>query len=138
MFKSIDTVQKILIVILLSAVFFAVYLSSLFKTRERRLSIQRDDLAQKTQTLTLQTHELTETKDWLHEALTKSDKARVELERTKKELENANLELKERIEELERFNKVTVGREIRMAELKDEIRNLREVVKKLQEKIPTK
>jgi polyhydroxyalkanoate synthesis regulator phasin len=109
----------------------AAYLASLFKKREARLQAQKDELVEKTQLLTSQTQELTTTKDYLHEALTKSDKARAELERTKVELEKTNAQLKAKVDELEKYGEVTTGRELKMVELKEEIKNLRETVKDL-------
>lgn len=44
-------------------------------------------------------------------------------------------ELRERINELERFQKVTVGRELRMLELKKEIKKLKEEIEELKGKI---
>lgn len=120
---------------LAAAVFFAVYLSGLFKNREKRLQVKTDEAIKKTELLTLQTQELTQTKDWLHEALVKSDKARVELQKTKEDLEKANLELTAKIEELEKYGRVTVGRELKMAELKTEIKTLKETVKNLQNRL---
>jgi hypothetical protein len=59
-------------------------------------------------------------------------KRRLELavaERTK-ELEVSNLVLKEKIEDLEKWQKLTVGREVKMADLKLEINELKERLKK--------
>lgn len=57
-------------------------------------------------------------------------KAEKELMRSKEKLENVveerTRELKEKIAELERINEVMTGRELRMIELKDEIRKLKE------------
>jgi hypothetical protein len=118
---------------IISAVIFAVFLSVLFKNREKKLNLQRDDLFKKTEQLTIQTQELTKTKDYLHEALTKSDKARGDLEQTKLELEKANLELKSKLDEIEKYSEVTTGRELKMIELKNEIKNLQDRIKTLEE-----
>ncbi|PIS30335.1 MAG: hypothetical protein COT41_03445, partial [Candidatus Portnoybacteria bacterium CG08_land_8_20_14_0_20_40_83] len=82
-----------------------------------------------------QTQELSKTKDYLHEALTKSDAARVEIEKTKAELEKANLELQAKVRELEKYGQVTTGRELKMIELKEEIKNLRETVENLKDQL---
>lgn len=116
----------------LSAVFFAVYLSGLFKSRERSLRIKTDEAVKKSNILSLQTEELTKTRDYLHEALTKSEKARKELDRARQELEKANSELMKKIEELEKYDKVTTGREVKMMELKEKIESLEAVIKKLE------
>ena len=58
------------------------------------------------------------------EELTQSLEVRVK-ERTK-HLEETKKELQERVEELEKFHKVTVGRELKMMELKKEIGKLKE------------
>ncbi len=50
-------------------------------------------------------------------------------------MEKANLELKKKIDELEKFYNVTVGREVKMAELKSEIKQLKENIKRLEEKL---
>jgi len=116
---------------LFAATAIAVYLGGLFKIREKRLKEQKDELAVKAQVLTTQTQELTKTKDYLHEALTKSDKSRVELMAAQKQLET-------KIRELEKYGEVTTGREIRMIELKQKIKNLEEIVKDLQNQIANK
>jgi hypothetical protein len=114
---------------------FGGYLAGLFRRREARLLIQKNELAEKTQILTVKTQELTKTKDYLHEALTKSDAARVEIEKTKNELQKANLELQAKLKELEKYGQVTIGRELKMAELKKEIKKLQDTVGDLQEQI---
>lgn len=113
----------------LATAVFAGYLARLFREREERLQVQKNELTEKTELLTLQTQELTLAKGLLQDALIKSDTARVEAGRAKEELEKANLELRKKIEELEKFYRVTVGREIKMMELKKEIKTLREQIK---------
>jgi hypothetical protein len=120
---------------ILGAAFYAGYLSGLLKRREKKLESQKDELIDKTQKLTHQTQELTKTRDYLHEALSKSDKARVEVEKTKTELQKMNLELQAKINELEKYGQVTTGRELRMIELKEEIKNLRETVENLKSQL---
>jgi hypothetical protein len=83
---------------------FSVALANLNRNREEKLRQQRDQLSGKTRLLTIQTEQLIQTKE---------------------ELEKANLEAKEKIEELEKFSRLVVGRELRMAELKEELKNLK-------------
>jgi len=45
------------------------------------------------------------------------------------ERRNAKEGLKERVEELEKWQRLTVGREVRMTELKEEIKKLKEKIK---------
>jgi hypothetical protein len=118
-----------------SSAILASYLAGLFKKREARLIIQKQELTEKTRLLTVQTRELTQTKDYLHEALTKSDKARGELEHTKAELEKSNLELKAKLVEVEKYGEITTGRELKMMELKNEIKDLRDTIANLKGRI---
>ncbi len=90
------------------AVAFSVALANLNRNREEKLRQQRDQLSGKTRLLTVQTEQLILTKE---------------------ELEKANLEAKEKIDELEKFSRLVVGRELRMAELKEEIKKLKETPK---------
>jgi hypothetical protein len=111
-----------------AAIFFSVFLSALIRDRETGLRQQRDQLTDKTRLLTTETRELAKTRDYLHEALTKSDKSRAELMAAQKQLEA-------KIRELEKYGEVTTGREIKMIELKEKIKNLEEVVKDLQTQV---
>jgi len=113
---------------MIAVALYAVYLVNIFRNREKKLRGKTDEAIKKSELLTLQTQELSKTKDYLHEALTKSDAARVEIEKTKAELEKANLELQAKVRELEKYGQVTTGRELKMIELKEEIKNLRETV----------
>jgi hypothetical protein len=92
--------------------------------------VQRDELIDKTNILTQQKGELAQTQEWLNDALVKSDKARLEVTATKEELEGDNLQLNKKIEELEKFYRVTVGRELKMVELKKEIKNLKDITER--------
>jgi len=109
-----------------SAAVVAIFLADLFRNREKVLQSQKKDLIEKTVELTKQTGELIETKNWLHDALAKSDKTRLELEIAKNELEKTNLTLQAKIQELQKFDEATTGREIKMMELKKEIKELRQ------------
>lgn len=113
-----------------AAAVFAAQIASLFRRREANLQTQKNELGEKAETLIRQAKELTETKDWLHQALARSDMTRADLEKAKRELEKTNSALEAKIEELEKFNRLTVGREIKMGELKKEIAKLKEDINK--------
>lgn len=115
--------------------FAAAFLSSLIRNREKKLRQQRDQLSGQTQLLTLQTQELTHAKDQIQDALVRSDVARRAATQSRDEAEKANLELKKKIDELEKFYKITIGREVRMVELKSEIKDLKDTIKKLEEEL---
>jgi len=110
--------------------FLSGYIATIFRKREKRLQVQRDELIDKTNILTQQKGELAQTQEWLNDALVKSDKARLEVTATKEELEGDNLQLNKKIEELEKFYRVTVGRELKMVELKKEIKNLKDITER--------
>ena len=120
---------------MIAVALYALYLVNIFRNREKKLRGKTDEAIKKSELLTLQTQELSKTKDYLHEALTKSDAARVEIEKTKAELEKANLELQAKVRELEKYGQVTTGRELKMIELKEEIKNLRETVENLKDQL---
>jgi hypothetical protein len=110
------------------AVVYSVVLSNLIRRREKGLREESEKSAKQAEILIAQTQELTKTKDYLHEALVKSDKSRQELTKAKEELEA-------KIRELEKYGEVTTGRELRMMELKEKIKNLEDVVKNLQTQV---
>ncbi len=118
---------------IIGATFYAGYLAGLLKKREKRAVLQRNELFQKSQLLHLQTEELTKTKNLLQEALVKSDASRIEAQRAKEELEKTNQELREKIIELEKFYRTAVGRELKMIELKEEVKSLEKIIKKLKD-----
>lgn len=120
------------------AVIFSIILSGLFRKQIKALSDKSDTLTKQSRLLTSQTQELTQAKDQLQSAFTKSDIARKVATNAKEDLEKANLELRSKIDELEKFYKVTVGREVKMVELKLRIKELDETVKKLQDKLSKK
>ncbi len=115
---------------ILGAAFYAGYLSNLFKRREKRIIEQKNELGQKTELLITQTQELTQAQGQLQGALTRSDVSRKAATQARDEMEKANLELKKKIDEMEKFYKVTIGREVRMAELKEKIKELEKKTKK--------
>lgn len=117
-----------------AAVIFSVFLSNLIRRREKDMRDKQENLTGQANVLFKQTQELTQTKNWLHEALTKSDKARIELEKAKQELEKTNFERQARIKELEIYGQVTVGREIKMVELKEKIKELENKIKESENK----
>ncbi len=53
-----------------------------------------------------------------------------EIKKKEEEIRTSRIELEERIEAMERFNKLTIGREMKMVELKEEISELKEELKK--------
>lgn len=67
---------------------YAGYLAGLNRRREKSLEIQRDELDQKAKILIQQTTELTRTKNWLNEALVKSDKLRIQADGARRDQEN--------------------------------------------------
>lgn len=103
------------------AVFFSAALSNLLKKREKKVLEQRDKLQNQTEKLIKQTKEISMTRDRLKESLDKSNKLREEASQAKKELE-------EKVDQLEKFYKITVGREMKMAELKNKIEELEKKV----------
>jgi len=107
-----------------AAAVYAGYLASIFMKREKRLQEKTDEAIKKSQLLTLQTQELTKTQGELQSSLTKSDTARKAATQARDEAQKANLELKKKIDELEKFYKITVGREVKMAEMKKRIKEL--------------
>ncbi len=120
----------------LAVAVFAGYLAGLFKQREKRLMVQKNELVEKTEVLTSQTQELTQAKDEIQGALVISDVAKRAATQSRDEAEKANLELKKKIDELEKFYKITVGREVRMVELKEKIKELEGKIKKEEDSKP--
>ncbi len=118
--------------------FTAAFLSNLIRSREKKLRQQHGQLSSQTQLLTHQTQELTQAKDEIQGALVISDVAKRAATQSRDEAEKANLELKKKVDELEKFYKITVGREVRMVELKSQIKDLRQTIKNLEGEISKK
>ncbi len=68
--------------------------------------------------------DLTERKKWETEIKKLNESLEQKVKERTAELENANIKLKEQVEELERFKRATIQRELRMKELKDRLREL--------------
>ncbi|OGZ34406.1 MAG: hypothetical protein A2Y98_02055 [Candidatus Portnoybacteria bacterium RBG_19FT_COMBO_36_7] len=113
------------------AVAFSVVLSNLIRKRETRLREEIKRSTKQAEQLFVQTKELTKTKDYLHEALEKSDKSRQELTESKKQLEV-------KLAEVEKYGELTTGREIKMIELKKNIKDLEDKITDLQTQIDNK
>jgi len=122
----------------ISAAFFAWFISNLFRTREKRLQDKTTQAVKQSQILLTQTQELTQSKDQIQGALVISDIAGRAAAQSRDEAEKANTELQKKIDELEKFYKITVGREVRMVELKSEIKDLRQTIKNLEGEISKK
>jgi hypothetical protein len=99
--------------------FFKSYLSLLDAQEE--IDAMRATLEIKVKARTRELEELTQTLE---------EKVK---ERTK-ELQEKTIELQERVAELEKFHKLTVGRELKMIELKEEIKKLKEELEKSKSK----
>lgn len=109
------------------AVVFSIILSGLFRKRERKLREQKDELLTKTQALTELTKELEEAKASLEIKVKARTKELEELtESLEEKVQGRTKELQDRIRELEKFHQLTIGRELKMVELKEEIKKLKE------------
>jgi hypothetical protein len=120
------------------AVIFSAFLSNLFRKQIKNLRQERDKVTEQSKILTLQTQELTQAKDQIQGSLVKSDVARRAAIQARDEAEKANLELNKKIDELEKFYKITIGREVRIVELKSEIKDLKDTIRKLEKELAKK
>ena len=107
--------------------FFAFLIGKMF-FRERRL------LQEKSQKLEEAKAKLEEINTVLEiRVRARTSQLKEQAETLKKKNEEKTKELKERFAELEKFHKLTVGRELKMIELKKEIERLKEKIKESQE-----
>ena len=98
-------------------------LSENLKTSQLKLIEREKELKEKSL-------ELTEKIKNLETSSQEVEKARLATLNILEDVEEARLALQERLEELEKFNKLAVGRELRMVELKEEIKKLKEELNK--------
>ena len=102
------------------------------KKTSRKLAESKEHLEEKVRE---RTHELEEAKTFLKEKVRERTK---ELENLNNSLETEiakqTNEIKEKLVELERFNKLAVGREIKMIELKHEIKELKKAMTKVRKR----
>jgi len=111
------------IVIIIILVLFAVILVSRELTGPlRRLLKATEEIAKGNLEIKMKV----ESKDELGELTDYFNKMTAQLKGTKQEVNKKTDELKERIEELENFYKLTVGRELKLLELKKKIKKLEE------------
>ncbi len=87
----------------------------------RGLEVTNRELAKRNFEMDRLNRELAQLKDTLEKKV---------MERTK-ELEDSKSVLQDRVNDLEKFHRLTVGRELKMSELKNEIRFLKEEIKRL-------
>jgi hypothetical protein len=104
------------------------------KVKERTAELEREraSLEIKVRERTRELKELTEKQEEIIKERTRELREKVE------ELEKMKKELEERVAELEEFRKVTVGREMKMIELKQEIERLKKELEKYKMEYGTK
>jgi len=114
-----------------TAVVYSSVLSGLFRKREKTLRDQRNELSVKTQTLTKLMKELEEAKTSLEiKVKEKTQQLRTIMEGLEGKVQERTKELESKVEELEKFQRLTIGREVAMVELKKEIKKLKEELNK--------
>ena len=69
--------------------------------------------------------------------ITEQKKSEEELKKSQEKLNKINQELQSKVEELERFYKLSVGRELKMAELKNKIKELENKLKIREKEVKT-
>jgi hypothetical protein len=114
-----------------AAVVFSAVLSGLFRKRERALREQKDQLSVKTQSLTGLTKELEGSKTSLEiKVKERTQQLKTLMESLEGKVKERTKELQLKIDELEKFQRLTIGREVAMVELKKEIKKIKEELKK--------
>jgi len=110
-----------------TAVVFSIMLSNLFRKREKALRKQRDELSDKTQILTKLTGELEIAKTSLEiKVKERTQQLKTLMESLEGKVKERTKELQLKIDELEKFERLTIGREVAMVELKKEIKKIKE------------
>ncbi len=94
------------------------------------LRVSRLKLAAREKELQEKSLELTEKIKGLEIFSREEEKARLATLNILEDVEDARTILHERLKELEKFNKLAVGRELRMVELKEEIKKLKDELEK--------
>ena len=105
--------------------FPTIYLMSFVSLRRTRVFLfeliqKRNELEEEKTSLQIKVKARTKELEELTQALDQRVKGRTQ------ELERSKEELQERVNELEKFHKLTIGRELKMAELKEKIKELEE------------
>jgi len=114
-----------------AAIVFSAVLSGLFRKREKTLREQKDQLSVKTQTLTGLTKELEGAKTSLEiKVKERTEQLKTLAESLEGKVKERTKELQLKIDELEKFQRLTIGREVAMVELKKEIKKIKEELKK--------
>jgi C4-dicarboxylate-specific signal transduction histidine kinase len=109
------------------AVFFSAALSNLFRKREKNLREQKDQLSARAQALGRLTKKLEEIKSSLEiRILARTRELQEGAQKLEEQVQGRTRELRDKITELEKFNSLAVGRELKMVELKEEIARLNE------------
>ncbi len=114
-----------------TAIVFSALLSGLFRKREEKLREQKDQLSAKTQDLTGLTKELEGAKTSLEiRVKERTEQLKTLTEGLEGKVKERTKELQLKIDELEKFQRLTIGREVAMVELKKEIKKIKEEIRK--------